>query len=61
MILFGVFTIWVHFKRNYNLFDKVLINVITLVLSSLYELGHACNIWIDRNYFLYKLDPQAIM
>jgi hypothetical protein len=29
-------TIWVHFKRNYNLFDRVLINVITFVLFSLY-------------------------
>ena len=29
-------TIWVHFNRNYNLFDQVLINVITFVLFSLY-------------------------
>ena len=32
----SIVTIWVHFKRNYNLFDQVLINVITFVLFSLY-------------------------
>jgi hypothetical protein len=32
----SIFTIWVHFKRNYNLFDQVLITVITFVLFSLY-------------------------
>ena len=32
----SVVTILVHFKRNYNLFDQVLINVITFVLFSLY-------------------------
>ena len=31
--------IWVHFKRNYNLFDQVLINVITFALFSLYLNG----------------------
>ena len=36
-IIYGsIGTIWVHFKRNYNLFDQVLINVITFVLFSLY-------------------------
>ena len=45
-IIYGsIGTIWVHFKRNYNLFDQVLINVITFVLFSLY-LNH-------RNYFLF--------
>ena len=29
-------SLWVHFKRNYNLFDQVLINIITFVLFSLY-------------------------
>ena len=32
-------TIWVHFKRYYNLFDLVLINVVTFVLFSLYLNG----------------------
>jgi hypothetical protein len=32
----SIATIWVHFKRNYNLSDQVLINVITFVLFSLY-------------------------
>ena len=36
MIYGSIGTIWVHFKRNYNLFDQVLINVITFVLFSLY-------------------------
>ena len=35
----SIVTIWVHFKRNYNLFDQVLINVITFVLFSLYLNG----------------------
>ena len=36
-IIYGsIGTIWVHFKRNYNLFNQVLINVITFVLFSLY-------------------------
>jgi hypothetical protein len=36
-IIYGsIGTIWVHFKRNYNLFDQVLLNVITFVLFSLY-------------------------
>jgi hypothetical protein len=36
-IIYGsIGTIWVHFKRNYNLFDQVLIKVITFVLFSLY-------------------------
>ena len=36
-IIYGsIVTIWVHFKRNYNLFDQVLINVITFVLFSHY-------------------------
>ena len=31
-------TIWVHFKRNYNFFDQVLINVITFcIVFSLFE------------------------
>ena len=34
-------SLWVHFKRNYNLFDQILINVVTFVFFSLYELGHA--------------------
>ena len=37
-------TIWVHFKRNYNLFNQVLINVITFVLFSLYLNG--CNFFL---------------
>jgi hypothetical protein len=36
IIYCSIGTIWVHFKRNYNLFDHVLINVITFVLFSLY-------------------------
>jgi hypothetical protein len=32
----SIATIWVHFKWNYNLFYQVLINVITVVLFSLY-------------------------
>ena len=32
----SIVTIWVHFKRNYNLFDQILTNVITFVLFSLY-------------------------
>jgi hypothetical protein len=36
IIYCSIGTIWVHFKRNYNLFDQVLINVITFVLFSLY-------------------------
>jgi hypothetical protein len=36
-IIYGsIGAIWVHFKRNYNLFDQVLINIITFVLFSLY-------------------------
>ena len=35
-IIYYIVTIWVHFKRNNNLFDQVLINVITVVLFSLY-------------------------
>jgi hypothetical protein len=31
----SIATIWIHFKRNYNLSDQVLINVITFVLFSL--------------------------
>jgi hypothetical protein len=45
-IIYGsIGTIWIHFKRNYNLFDQVLINVNTFVLFSLYL--------NDRNYFLF--------
>jgi hypothetical protein len=51
-------TIWVHFKRNYNLFDQVLINVVTFVFFSLYELGRAHVIFeliVITSYC--KLDP----
>jgi hypothetical protein len=36
IIYCSIGTICVHFKRNYNLFNRVLINVITFVLFSLY-------------------------
>jgi hypothetical protein len=45
IIYCSIGTIWVHFKRNHNLFDQVLINVITFVLFYLY-LNHL-------NYFLF--------
>ena len=44
-IIYGsIGAIWVHFKRNYNLFDQVL----TLLLLYCFLF-----IWIDRNYFLF--------
>jgi hypothetical protein len=46
------------FKRNYNLFDQVLINVVTFVFFSLYELGRVHVIFeliVITSYG--KLDP----
>ena len=42
-------TIWVHFKRNYNLFDQVL--MLLLLYCFLF-------IWMDRNYFLLQAWPK---
>ena len=46
----NIVTIWVHFRRNYNLFDQVLINVLLLYCFLF--------IWIDRNYFLLQAWPK---
>ena len=46
----SIVTIWVHFKRNYNLFDQVLINVLLLYCFLF--------IWIDCNYFLLQAWPK---
>ena len=51
IIYCSIGTIWVHFKRNYNLFDQVLINVITFVLFS-FSLFESI---VITSYF--KLDP----
>ena len=46
----SIVTIWVHFKRNHNLSDQVLINVLLLYCFLF--------IWIDRNYFLLQAWPK---
>jgi hypothetical protein len=50
IIYCSIDTIWVHFKRNYNLFDRVLINVITFDFFFFF-------IWMIVITSYFKLDP----